>query len=194
MSATSIRELVPRVRRAVEGPVPLPNPLSDDVLKDMVADALADVILYTGTAFGKKLAVTARDPDTNAPSEYETSEELTLEEQAVIAAQAALNYYFFTMAGQKTAERISDEGGSWEWQTSATLLRDMFAALKEARDKALEALRSADAPLDTYASFLAVRDAEVARCIEPWTEPEPGTLYGSHVAVVLEQDFRFGGV
>lgn len=185
MAITDIRVLVPRVRRAVEGPVPLASPLSDDVLKDMVADALADVILYTGTAFGKTLDVTATDTDTGAPSEYATSNALSLQEQAVIAAQAALNYYFFTLVGQKTQERITDEGGDWEWQKSANLLRDLFNALKDQRDKALEALRAQDAPLDTYASFLVVRDAEVARCIEPWTSHEG--IGGQHT------DFRFGG-
>jgi len=184
VTQTDIRVLVPRVRRAVEGPVPLPDALSDDVLKDMVADALADVILYTGSAFGKTLDVTATDDVTNAPVEYATSDALSLEEASVIAAQAALNFYFFKLAGQKTMERISDEAGAWEWQTSAQLLRDMLKGLQTARDKALEALQASDAPLDTYASFLMVRDAEVARCIEPWTAAGVGGLEMT--------DFRFG--
>lgn len=190
MASTDIRVLVPRVRRAVEGPIPAAAPLSDDVIKDIVADALADVILYTGTAFGKRLEVTASDA--GAPSEYATSDELTLSETAVIAAQAALNFFFFKLIGMKAEEKITDEAGEWTVRTSPNVLRDALKALQDARDKALEALSGAH-PLDSYVSFLAVRDAEVARCVEPWTIPEPDGYLQGHVAMVLEQDIRFGG-
>ena len=107
MPATDIRILVPRVRRALG---PAAADLSDDAVKDAVADAIADVLLYTGTIFGKTLTVTDRDEATGAPSEYETSEELSLAESSVIAAQAALNHFFHIMQAQKISERISDEG------------------------------------------------------------------------------------
>lgn len=190
---TNIRVLVPRVRRAVEGPVPLAEPLSPDVLKDVVADALADVILYTGSAFGKTLNVTATDNDTHAPTEYETSDALSLMESAVIAAQAALTFFFYKLIGTKSEERIIDEAGEWQIRTSPTLLRDALKALQDARDKAIQALSDTNIT-DSYVSFLAVRDAEVSRYIEPWVLPEQNTLYSGHVALVLEEDFRFGGV
>lgn len=190
--ATNIRVLVPRVRRAVEGPVPPPKPLSDVVLKDIVADALADVILYSGSAFGKTLDVTAIDDVTGAPTEYATSDALSLQEAAVIAAQAALNFFFFKLVSTKTEERITDEAGEWQYRNSPTLLRDALKSLQDARDKALDALKD-DKPLESYVSFLAVRDAEVARCIEPWTLPEPGGYMQGHSALILDYDYRFGG-
>lgn len=192
MVATNIRVLVPRVRRAVEGPLPLAAPASDDVIKDVVADALADVILYTGTAFGKMLTAVQFDAITGAPTEYETNDALSLGESAVIAAQAALNFYFFKLVATKSEERITDEAGEWQVRNSPSLLRDALKALQDARDKALEALEGVH-PVESYVSFLSVRDAEVARCIEPWTMPEPGGYMQGHVAMVLEPDFRFGG-
>lgn len=165
--AQDIRVMVPRVRRAIEGPIPAASPASDDVLKDVVADALSDVILLSGSAFGKQLLITATDA--GVPIEYATSEALTLAEQAVVAAQAAVNFIFFKVVGQKTSERIRDEAGEWEWATSGNVLRDALKALTEARDRALEAL-TGNVALDGYVSFLAVRDVQVARAIEPWTD------------------------
>lgn len=189
---TNIRSLVPRVRRAVEGPVPLPAPLSDDVIKDMVADALADVILYAGTVFGKQIIVTTRDAVSGAPTEYQTSDLLTVSETAVIASQAALNFFFYKLAGMKTEERITDEAGEWQYRTSVNLMRDAMTALKDARDKALEALQSVH-PLETYASFLAVRDSEVSRLVEPWVFPELDVGGQAGGALILQPDVRFGG-
>lgn len=189
---TNIRVLVPRVRRAVEGPVPLLAPASDNVIKDIVADALADVILYTGSAFGKQLNVTVIDTVTGAPTEYETNDALSLGEGSVIAAQAALNFYFFRLVATKSEERITDEAGEWQTRTSPTLLRDALKALQDARDKALLALEHSH-PLESYVSFLAVRDAEVSRCVEPWGLPEPGGYFQGRVGIVLEPDMRFGG-
>jgi hypothetical protein len=134
-----IRVLVPRVRRAVEG-VGSPEELSDDEMKDLVADAIADVILYTGGVFGKDLLVTERDSITNAPTEYATSEPLTLPEGSVIAYQAALTAVYTQMQDVKVQETIRDEGAEWSYSLSATLLRDRINQLQSARDLALEAL------------------------------------------------------
>lgn len=185
---TNIRVLVPRVRRAVEGPLaPAADALSDDAVKDIVADALSEIILYTGSAFGKTLLVTAKDDDTQAPTEYATSDELTLPESSVVAAQAAVNFFFYKLVAAKHSERIRNEGGEWEWSTSANVLRDGLKALTDARDRAIQALEGRG-NFVAYESFLAVRDSEVSHLIEPWVD-SPGTG-----GMVLYQDHRFGGV
>lgn len=176
-----IRILVPRVRRALEG-AGTPEVLTGDAIKDIVADAIASVILYSSGSFGKDLNVTDTDEDTGAPSEYETSEALTLAEQTMIASQAALDYFFFQYGGVKISERVTDEGSTWEYGLSATLLRDQLKHLIAERDAALEEV-SADsgASLEKYSSFLQVRDAVVAERIEPWTTREtdvPGAFGG----------------
>lgn len=165
-----IRVMVPRVRRALEG-LTLDTVLTDAQVKDATADACADVILYTGSLFGGTLDVTDTDPDTGAPDEYETSDALTLAQQGVIAAQAALTYFFYLFAGLKVSERIGDEGSQWEYSLSANLLRDQLKHLQAERDKALEAAAAElGASLEKYASFLAERDVAVARLVEPFFE------------------------
>jgi hypothetical protein len=165
---SDVRVLVPRVRRAVEG-AGAPAVLTDDALKDVTADALAEVILYTGSVFGKQLLVTATDSATGAPTEYATSEPLTLGEAAVVSTQAALDYFFHRFANLKVSERIADEAQTWEYALSPTLLRDELAHLISERDKALQALEGAGGAIfEVYESFLAVRDARVSQLIEPW--------------------------
>jgi hypothetical protein len=183
MAETDIRVIVPRVRRALEN-AGAPATLSDDEIKDRVADAIADVILYSGSAFGKDLVVDEVDDD-GVPVEYATSDALTLPEQSVIAAQAALNYIFVRFSAMKVSERIADEGQSWEYTMSASLIRDAFKALMEQRDKALEAVTSTGGTLDGYVSYIAVRDSATAAYIEPWVE-------GAGVGGGLERDWRFG--
>jgi hypothetical protein len=179
-----VRVLVPRIRRAVEG-AGAPSVLTDDAVKDLAADAIAEVILYTGSVFGKQLVVIDVDDATGAPSEYATSEELTLPEAAVIATQAALDFFFHRFANTKVSERISDEAQAWEYSLSATLLRDQLKLLVDERNRALEALGTGTA-LESYASFLMVRDTHTAQLIEPWVDGGPGLPSG------LETDWRFG--
>ena len=156
------------MRRAIEG-VGTPEVLSADALKDLIADAIANVILYSGGLFGHELNVTATDPDTGAPTEYETEDALSLPEQSVIASQAALDYFFHDLANTRVSERISDEAQTWEYATSATLLRDRIRLLIDQRDKALEQLRGTAGPmLERYESFIAVRDIHVSQLIEPY--------------------------
>lgn len=144
-----------------------------------VADAVAEVILYTGGIFGKQLLVTETEEQNVAgatidvPSAYATSEALTQDEETVIAAQVALNYFFHSYATQKVQERIADEGQEWEYTLSANLVRDALNALIGDRDRALEVI-SQNMALDRYESFLAVRDAHVAAVIEPWTASSAG--------------------
>lgn len=165
---TDIRVMVPLVRRAVLGVAPAdPLELTDDQVKDLTADAVAEIILYAGSIFGKQLVVTDTDGTSGAPTEYATSDALTLQEQIVVASQAALNHFFFRIVNAKTSERIQNEGVEWEWQTSASVMRDQFKQLIDRRDKALAALGNGQI-LDAFESFLAVRDVATANVIEPW--------------------------
>jgi hypothetical protein len=181
---TPVSALVPRIRRAVEG-AGAPEVLSVDAVRDLAADAIAEVILYTGSVFGKQLVVTATDDQTGAPTDYATSDALTLPEQAVIATQAALDYFFHQFASTKVSERIADEAQTWEYTLSATLLRDQLKQLVAERDKALAALESG-VPLESYVSFIAVRDAHTSQLIEPWVDGNGG------VGGQTSEDFRFG--
>lgn len=189
-TSTNIRVLVPRIRRAVEGVVQAQWSLTDDQVKDLAADAIADVILYIGSFFGKSLDVTAVDPVSSAPTEYATSDAITLAEQGVIAAQAALNYFFFKFAGMKVSETIADEASSWDYSLSPNLLVTQMKLLVDSRDKALEALETHNGAIDEYVSFIAIRDTQTSRMIEPW-------VYGHSEGVGvgaggLEGDYRFG--
>lgn len=163
-----IEELVPAVKRAL-GTVGLSGVLDPDVYA-LTADALADVMLYTGSVFGTKLLVTDRDPDTNAPTKYATERELTLTETAVIRAQAALNRLFVVLRDEKISESISDESQTYDWAKSAQLLRDQLKLLVDERNKAIDALMSQGAALDSYESFVHVQDRWVSRRIEPWVD------------------------
>lgn len=162
-----VRVLIPRVRRAVEGPGSVT--LTDEEIKDITADAIGEVILYTGGVFGKTLEVTARDDQYGAPIEYQTSEELTLAEQAVIAAQAAINHFFFMFAGVKVQESIGDEAQTWSYGLSANLLTEQLRQLVRDRDAALEQVKDEGVEIsDSYTSFIAVRDVHTSQLIEPW--------------------------
>jgi hypothetical protein len=163
-----IEALVPAVTRAL-GTVGITG-LTDPEIYGLTADALADVSLYTGSVFGTTLEVTERDPDTNAPTKYATGRELTLQETAVIRAQAALNRLFVVLRDEKISERLADEAQEWEWARSAQLLRDQLNLLIAERDRALEALMAQGAALDSYDSFIHVQDRWVSCRIEPWVE------------------------
>lgn len=178
-----IRIMVPRVRRALEG---AGADLPDGVVKDAIADACADVILYSGSLFDKEMLIIEREPTTNAPTEYATSEELSLAEQSVVSAQAALNHFFFQFAGLKVSQVIADEGSRWEYSLSPNLLVEQLKMLQRARDQALEAVAAARAVADQYTSFLAIRDIETSRMIEPWAT-------GAGVGGLELVDYRFGG-
>lgn len=174
--ATDVRVLIPRVRRSLEGPQASASGVIDGGLEDgqieaMVADAVADVILYSGGFFGHTLEVVERDDTYQAPTKWEISGDLSEQEGSVIVAQAAINYIFHQLRDLKTQETIRNEAREWSWSKSATVLKDYLKMLTEARDRALEVLSaSGRGTLDTYISFLAVRDQAVAVQIEPWTQ------------------------
>lgn len=182
MAPQPISELLPRVRRAVEGPIALapgdPDKLTDGQLKQLVADSIASIILYTGGVggvFGKKLLVT--DSEGGAPSDYAVDPPLELPEQTVIANQAALDHFFHLWKDRKLSERIEDEAQAWEYSLSAQFTRDQLQSLVAERDRAIAALSSGHA-LDSYVSLIEARDVVTARVVEPWaTAGGVGGLY-----------------
>lgn len=190
-SLADVRVMIPRVRRALEGPGstgPLADSavLTDDQVTALIADAIADVILYSGSAFGHELVVTSRDAHYMAPDAWEVDPEFSQPEQSVIVAQAALGYFFHQLKDLKVSEEISDEASTWKYQLSSTLIRDQMKMLQDARDRALTAVElAASVGLDVYISYLEERDSIASRLIEPWVQPWSGGGYA--------QDVRFGG-
>lgn len=171
MAQQDVAELTPRVRRAVEGPIPLvTGALDDDQILALTADAIADVILFAAGQWEHTLLVTTRDPDTNFPTGWAVDPGLTPEEESLIAAQAALTYYFHAFKEMKLSERIRNEGQEWEYTISANLLRDAWKALKDQRDMALAALTRSNPVFARYSSILHVRDSLAAAYLEPWVQ------------------------
>lgn len=170
MAAQDVADLIPRVRRALEGPVELTGPdrLTDAQVEALAADAVADIILLTVGAWPHTLEVTAPDPDTGHPLHYAVTPELTLPEESVIAAQAAITYFFHQVKNLKVSETITNEGQSWDYQLSANLLRDQVKLLQMQRDESLKALIRTHPALARYASILNVRDRVGAALLEPW--------------------------
>jgi hypothetical protein len=172
MAAQDVRALIPRVRRAIEGPVPLTSgALSDGQVEALAADCIADIILFTEGGWDHTLSVSEMDEtgDYPIPLHYEVDPELSLPEQALIAAQAALSYFIHSFKDMKTSEVIRNEARTWEWQKSPNLLRDWLQELINARDKALDAVMAENAMIMArYASILAAREPLIAALIEPW--------------------------
>jgi hypothetical protein len=184
--AQSVAELVPRVQRAIEGPVPLAQPLPEESLKAIVADAISDIIFYTNGAWEHTLTVTERDNTTNHPTDWEVDPALEIQEETVVAAQAALNYFFFQFKDLKVQETIQDEGQQWSYQLSANVLQNSMQNLRDARDRALEILMQSNTDYTGFVSYIAERDAWTSSIIEPWlTNPGGGQE--------LFTDYRFGG-
>ena len=185
------RVLIPRVRRALEGPDAVSGSaavaagsLNDDQINAVVADAVADVIFYSGGLFGHTLNVEERDEDYMAPIAWTIDPELTEPEATVIVAQAALNYFFSWAKTIKTSQTISDEGQEWSYTLSAQLLSDQIKALRDARDRALEQLAlDGNSANDAWINTIAERDAQTSAIIEPWVA---GGVGGQTV------DTRFG--
>jgi hypothetical protein len=184
-----IAEVVPRIQRAIEGVHTDDWELSFGEAYLVTADALSDILLYTGSVFGSGLLITHRDPVTQAPDQFGTSVQLTPDQMSVVAAQAALTYFYQRFAGVKMQEQLADEASSWSYSLSPNLLIAQLKLLQDARDRALEAVSAQMGGLEAYISFLAVRDVTVARWIEPWVYGHPEG-YGLG-AGGLEGDSRF---
>jgi hypothetical protein len=166
---TAVADLVPRIRRALEGVKPLsdsdPLRLTDPEAEAAAADAIGDLILFTRGQWDKKLIASDGPPATH----WAVTPDLRPEEEALVARQAALTYFFQVMRSLKVTERIQNESQQWEYSLSANLMRDAFKALKEERDLALAAVMALDPVFARVASLLAVRDRMFASVIEPWT-------------------------
>jgi hypothetical protein len=170
MAAQDVREFIPRVRRAIEGPVPLATgALTDDQIEALAADSIADVILLTVAMWPHKLLVTERSAPANVPIHWEVDPGLSLEEESVIAAQAAITYFFHEVKDKKVSETITNEGQSWDYEISGPLLRDQIKLLQQQRDAALKAVTEAHPVMARYASILEIRDRVGSALLEQWT-------------------------
>lgn len=173
------RVLIPRLRRALDGPTAMSSAsvsatLSDEQLNAIGADAIGSVIFYSGSLLGSTLQVAERDPVYQSPIAWLTDPALSEEQKTVIVSQAALDYFFARLSatsGGKTAEEIADEATKWSWEISPQALVERLRQLRADRDKALEILVEAGYALDTsWVSFLSVRDRWTSYYVEPWVE------------------------
>jgi hypothetical protein len=174
---TDLRVLVPKARRACEGPYGAPEgkpSLSNEQLTQMVADACAEIILFSGSLFGHQLEVKERDPLVGFPTGWKTNEMLTEWETALIVTQTALDYYFHLFRDMKTSQSIKNEGTEFSYTLSANVIRDYVTSLREARELALKGLREHRPVLDQYASNIRVRDQATVALIEWWDSVSPG--------------------
>lgn len=170
------RVLIPRVRRAIEGPDSVSGSaavaagnLTDDQVNAVVADAIAGVIFYSEGLFGHTLEVAERDAVYMAPTAWLVDPELTDAEATVIVAQAALDHFYIFAKGLKVSEEITDEGQTWRYSLSAQSLSDQIKGLRADRDRALEILLNEGIELsDDWISTIAERDAQTSAMIEPW--------------------------
>lgn len=166
----NVRELIPRVRRAIEGVGNTVDSLSDDEVLAVTADAISNIIFYTNGRWGHAINVLERDSSTNAPTEWEIVPDLEPAEETVIVAQAALDHFFHVLRTVKTQETIRNEGSEWSYSFSANALSEQLKLLRDARDEALEILSGVNQGITArYQSFIAVRDSAVSAVIEPWT-------------------------
>lgn len=165
----NVRELIPRVRRAIEGVGTTADPLSDDEVLAVTADAISNIIFFTNGRWGHALNVLDRDGTTNAPTEWELVPDLNPAEETVIVAQAALDHFFHVLRTLKTQETIRNEGSEWTYSYSANALSEQLKMLRDARDEALDILSGVkEGIVARYQSFIAVRDSAVSAVIEPW--------------------------
>lgn len=168
-----IRVMIPRVRRALDGPeatgsAAVSAKLSDEQVTAVIADAIASVIFYSSGAFGRKLEVLERDSNYMAPIAWQTSEQLTEDEQTVIVAQAALDYFFNSLTTLKTTESLKEADREWSWGTSASAIAERVKELRAQRDRAIELLTSQNVIAEAWVNTLAVRDSYTDMLIEPW--------------------------
>jgi hypothetical protein len=169
------RTLIPRLRRAIEGPTGTGSSLSDDQINAIGADAIGAIILYSNSLFGSELQVSERDPKYMAPVAWLTDPALSEPQATAIVSQAALDYWFMQLSsvdgGGKVLETIADESTNWSWEISPQSLVERLRQLRADRDAALEALQRDGEALDaSYTSYIGVRDNWTSRLIEPWVE------------------------
>lgn len=173
------RVLIPRLRRALDGPMAMSSAspsatLSDEQLNAIAADGIASIIFYGNGLFGSTLEVSARDPQYMAPTAWRTDPALNEPQVTAVVSQAALDYFYSrlsTTAGGKTVETIKDEATEWSWEISPQAVVERLRQLRADRDKAIEVLIEAGWENDTqWESFIATRDRWTSILIEPWVE------------------------
>ncbi|GAC1522469.1 MAG: hypothetical protein NVS3B1_07890 [Marmoricola sp.] len=201
-ASSDLRVLIPRCRRAIDGPRAMSSAavaatFDDSEVLALVADSTAEVILLTGgsSVFGYKLIATHVDPFYLAPDQWATDQPLSPEAQDVVIAQAAINVHLHRLRENPyTAESIGDEGQTWSWEKSANVLVAHLKLLAEVRDRSLELLRAMNAPLDAYFSLVAERDKLAAVYLEPYVSEvgAPVPYAGLSGAYTGGFDFRFG--
>lgn len=181
-AVTDIRDtrvLIPRLRRALDGPQAMSSAspsstLSDEQLNAIAADSIASIIFYSDSLLGATLEVAERDPQYMAPISWRTDPALSEPQIVAVVSQAALDYFFSRLsstAAGKTAETIKDEATEWTWEISPQAVVERLRQLRADRDKAIEALIEAGWENDTqWASFIATRDRWTSLLIEPWVE------------------------
>jgi hypothetical protein len=162
-----VAQLVPRVRRALEGPLPVDSTLTDEQVTAVAADAVADLILLTQGEWPYTLSVANRDGN-GYPDKWEVSPELSPDNEGLVAWQAAITAIGTVMRDMKVSETVRNEAQEWSYQRSATVMRDWLKTLVEQRDAALKRLEAANPVYARVASLLATRDAQTAALIEPW--------------------------
>jgi len=175
-----VRVLIPRTRRALDGPTAtgsaaVSSTLNDEQLTAVIADAIANVIFYSNGGFGHQLEVLERDPHYMAPVAWQTSEELSEDEQSVIIAQAALDYFFNALTSLRTSETTKEADREWSWSISASAVAERVKELRAQRDRAIELLTTQNFVAESWVNTLAVRDAATDMLIEPYL----GTLVPS---------------
>lgn len=180
--------LIPRTRRAIDGPAadgpdsPSAS-LTDQQIRALIADSAAEVIFHTGGLWGHVL--TAVDTDGyGAPSNWEITPDLPFDQQTVLIAQAALSYFFHEFKDKKVQETISNPARSWTYSLSANLLLEQMKYLRQMRDDALARVSSLMSSNVAFFSFIAVRDSLTSAAVEPWVD------YGA-LSSGQEVDWRF---
>jgi hypothetical protein len=164
-----LKELIPRTRRAIEGPAGAPAAsLDDDQVLGLIADAVADVIFYTGGLFGHQLLVTDREDTYNAPKAWSVEPALEPDEETVVIATAALAHFFHAFRDLKVQEEIANEGARWSYSLSANLVLEQMKLLRTARDTALEQVAASNPIPTVFINLLEQRDLATARAIEPY--------------------------
>ena len=143
---TDVRIFIPRIRRELDPGVAsasAASEYSDDMLKDVAADAIGELSLIGGPSFPYVLSVASgTPPSATAPQnwEYVTDPEIPLILYNLVAVQAALTQVYNDAQTFKTQEKITDEGSSWEYQRSSTLVKARIDFLLKRRQEILDRL------------------------------------------------------
>lgn len=154
---TDVRIFIPRIRRELDpGVASGAMTYTDDMLKDVAADAVGELSLVGGDSFPYTLSVASATPPSATPPqdwEYVTDPAVPLILYNLVAIQAALTQVYREAQNFKTQEKISDEGSSWEYQRSSTLVRARIDFLLKRRQEIFDRLRY-DIPELAYDSLV----------------------------------------